>query len=1151
MTQNSNKIYVWLRTLVLTVAVLISGIWVANAIDVSHYASTSALSTGRWVRVRVSGTGMHRVSASQLKSMGFKDASKVNVYGYGGNIISDALTASKQPDDLPMQPVVRLSDGSLVFYGVGTVAEYISERGGLTHAQNPYSVASYYYLSDRDIDLSASPAVQPASGEPAEVLDCVPVMVVHERELEAAGHTGRMLLGEDFRSTTQQTFTLEMPDRKADTPIDLSVQLAAKTAGGVSRYALSANGADAGEVIIDGLRGSFSETHSKVLCYDTEVSYDGSDKLQLQIAYTPSGCQVVYMSRLDFIRASYTRNLRLRNGELAFSYSPKGVVTELRVSGADASTQLWDVTDAAAPRRIDVAVGSDGTLRFNALQGPHKYVAFTPTEVSDEVTGAVQVRNQDLHAMATPDMVIIAPSQFTAQAERLAQKHRDDDGMDVVVLNPETIYNEFSSGSPDVSAFRKLLKMWYDRDPEKIGYCLLMGRATYDNRQITNTVKNAGYPRLPIWQSENSSSETASYCTDNFIGMLDDCEYFSIGPAKVRVAVGRMPVKSASEASAAVDKLIGYMDSKDLGSWRNQVMVIADDADHGDHLKQGQRVISAMQQNGNGADFMYERLYLDSYPLGTASTSKSYPDARKRMFKIWNEGVGFIDFIGHGNPTSLTHENLLTYTDVTSMSNKRLPIMLAATCEFMRFDSDNISAAEILWLNSNGGTIAFIAANRKVYIPNNGDFNEAIGKNLYRRDKDGKGRRLGDVYKGGLNDYAFSDDNRHRYALMGDPAMRIVSPEFHVAIDEIDGVALGSGDASWPVLTARSKVKVKGRVTDSEGNLLSDFNGRVIPTVFDAERVIETYGHNSVGEDDGKVMMYNDRKNRLFTGSFAVTAGEWEATIIIPEEIDNNYSPALLNMYAYSDDRREANGSTTDFYIYGYADDSTDPDNTDPEILGIGLNNYMFRDGSVVNSSPLFVAKVRDESGINISSSGIGKQMTLIVDGRRIYEDLVDHFTPDPDDYLAGEVQYTIPTLDDGDHSLMFTVWDNAGNSTSRTLDFTVRSDRQPSVNVYTDASPATAGVTFYIVPDLPLEGTHCHVGVYDLSGRMVWDAPAVDSGNPASPMYARWDLTDRGGARVPRGIYIYRCTVSDGNGGETVVAKKLAVAAPVSIALE
>lgn len=1143
-----DKLYISLITRLPIVVILFAILFFQTglaAFDASHYTSSSVLSTGKWVKVRVQNTGMQRVTSAQLKSMGFKDATKVNVYGYGGNLISEVMLPELQPDDLPMQPVVRLADGGIIFYGVGTVTENISADGALSHMQNFYSTASYYYLSDRDVDNTIDSSGITATAQSSQTIDAVPVMLYHEREFEAAGPTGRELLGEDFRSVTSQTFAFDLPGRVAESPLNLTVQMAAKSADGTNKYRFIANGVDVGNVNIDGLRGGYAETHSRYGTLKQSIPYDGKDKLELQIDYSAQGAQVIYMSRLDYIRVEYVRKLSLDAGHLAFSYAPSSSIS-LCISGCDATTQLWDVTSAAAPHRIDVAV-SNGEIVFDALGGAHKYIAFTPEKIEQDVSGASAVKNQDIHSMEIPDMLIISPDQFSNQARRLAEMHSERDGMNVVLLNPEEIYNEFSSGSSDVSAFRKLLKMWRDRDPEKMKYCLLFGRATYDNRILTQTVKSSGYPRIPIWQSANSSTETGSYGSDNFIGMTDDCDKFSMGTASVRVAVGRMPVKSSSEAAIVVDKLLKYVQEPDLGGWRNQVMVIADDADYGDHLKQAQRVVNAMQTHGNGADFLYERLYLDSYPLGSASTSKSYPDARKRMLKLWNDGVGFIDFIGHGNPTALTHENLLTYSDVTSMSNKHLPIMLAATCEFMRFDSDNISAAELLWLNPNGGTIAFIAANRKVYISNNGDFNEALSKNLYRRSADGKALRLGDVYVGGLNDYPNSDDNRHRYALMGDPAMRIVSPEFHVSIDAINDIPLtGLNDAAdYPVLTARSKVKVQGKIVDASGSILSDFNGKIVPTVYDAERVIETYGHPSVGEDDGKVMMYNDRKNRLFTGTFVVKNGEWEVSLLIPEEIDNNFSPALLNMYAFSDDLREANGSTEKFYVYGFTDDSENPDNVDPEIMAMGLNSYMYKEGGVVNSTPLFVAKVRDESGINISTSGIGKQMTLIVDGRRIYEDLVDHFTPDINDYLAGEVQYTIPELDDGEHSLQFTVWDNAGNNSTRTLDFKVDNAMQPSVNVYTDASPATSGVTFFIAPDLPGDGLHCHVAVFDLSGRMIWDAQAVDSGNLAAPLQARWDLTNRGGARVARGIYIYRCTVTHGDGNETVVAKKLAVAAP------
>lgn len=1119
----------------------------ARAFDTSHYTASSVLSQGKWVKVRVPSAGVYFISNQQLKTMGFSDASKVNVYGYGGNVISEILNASLQPDDLPMQPVVR-TDKGILFYGTGTIRRAYSGSSTLTHEQNPYSQESFYFLSNRDVEQTPTwPTFSPKTEVTDSVVRTFPCMLIHESEQAAPGTTGRMLLGEDFRSKTLQSFPFELKDRAKGDP-EMTIQLAAKSALGKNIFQLKANDIELEDCEVAGLTGGYSDILTRLGSFIYDIPDDGKEKIDIQITYKPEGVSLTYLSRLDYIRLIYPRRLNIPDeGFLCFNHRASTRVTEtLEISGCDATTQVWDITDASRPVILDVKAQS-GKISFQALEGSRFYVAFTPAKVTATVTASQSVATQDIHAMETPDMLIITPKVYMTQAMRVAQLHSDLDGMDVAVLTPEEIYNEFSSGVQDVSAFRKLLKMWWDRNPEKIRYCLLFGRATYDNRMITSTVKSAGYPRIPIWQSENSLNETTSFGTDNFIGMLEDCkDYFLMGSARVNVAVGRMPVKSNSEAAIAVDKLENYVKSSDLGAWRNQVMVIADDADNGQHLSQAQKVIDNMQKGVNGKDFIYERLYLDSYPLGTG-TSKSYPAARERMLKLWNEGVSFIDFIGHGNPMGLTHENLFTYSDVNAMSNKRLPIMLAATCEFMRFDDDNISAAELLWLNPKGGTIAFIAANRKVYVSNNGLFNAALAGNYFGRDAEGKPLRLGDIYRMGLNDYPNTDDNRHRYALMGDPAMKVVNPELRVAIEQIGSTDLTSltENSDLPVIHAQSKVTVRGRITDADGATLTDFNGRISPTLFDAERAITTYGHPTTGEDDGKVMMYNDRKNKLFTGTYPVKNGIWEATLLLPLEIDNNYSPALLNMYAWTDDGLEANGSTEKFYVYGYSDEE-ETDDIDPEIKAMGLNTYAFREGSVVNPTPTFVAQVRDESGINISSSGIGKQMTIIVDGRRIYEDVVNYYTPDIEDYCGGSIAYPLPEMKDGDHSLEFIVWDNAGNSTRRSLTFTVASDKTPTVSVYTDASPATSGVTFFISPDMPAEGMTSHMEVYDLSGYKVWEADTeADSSSTAAPMQIRWDLNDRGGTRVARGIYIYRCTVTDKEGQQTTATRKLAVSAP------
>ena len=49
----------------------------AWALPASHYASSSALAEGRWVKVKTGATGMHLVTNTQLRNMGFSDPSKV------------------------------------------------------------------------------------------------------------------------------------------------------------------------------------------------------------------------------------------------------------------------------------------------------------------------------------------------------------------------------------------------------------------------------------------------------------------------------------------------------------------------------------------------------------------------------------------------------------------------------------------------------------------------------------------------------------------------------------------------------------------------------------------------------------------------------------------------------------------------------------------------------------------------------------------------------------------------------------------------------------------------------------------------------------------------------------------------------------------
>lgn len=1130
---------------------------VARALPLDHYAPSSRMAQGKWVKIRVKEDGMQFVSDEQLKSMGFSSPEQVRVYGYGGRRLPQTLDSS-YADDLPLQLSVRTGSG-LMFFGTGTVNWFLS--GGLVlHEQNPYSTGSYYFLSDaplREGESDDVEALKTAYGSDDPRVTSFTQYLLHETETTAAGNTGSDLLGEDFRTTSTRTFTFELPGA-VNEDVDYRVSFGAK-AGGNSTITYSVGDEQIGQSTINVNKIS-EDVHIQMARTSMKGFQSEPGKGALTIKYSGSG--VIYKANLDFIECSYERALVKEKGQpLVFHYNVgRGSHPVFNVSGIGAGTLVWDVTDPVSPRPVDYDLNGDVASFAPEAQGLRRYAVFDISDAGMAPESAGRVVNQDIHALETPQMLIISPKEFKSQADRVAQLHAEVDGMRVQVFTPEEIYNEFSSGTPDVTAFRKLMKMWYDRtasqpEDERFAYCLLMGRATYDQRKLTENLRGSSYPRVLTWESTlnpaNSSdnlNETGSYVSDNYIAMLDDSGSmpFDMNTSKLRVGVGRMPVKSLSEARAMVDKLTTFVNNPDYGAWRNNVLILADDGDHAVHAEQSQSMYERMLANGGGHNF-YERMYIDAYEYGAGSYKKTYPQAKARMLKLIEEGIGLWTYIGHANPTSLTAEDMWTYTDMISMTNKRWPVLYTASCEFIRFDADGVSGCESMWLHPEAGIIAAIAANRKVYMGQNGSLSNAIGTNYFRRGADNMPRRLGQVYMDAVNAAMTDrdDSNRHRFALMGDPAMRVPLPPYQVKVETLAGCEIDtiSDSANYPVVPWLSKVRMTGSVVASDGTPATGFNGTVVPTLYDAEVVVTTNGHATNSQkSDGKQISYNDRKNRLFTGNFPVKDGKWEATLLIPEEIENNFTQARVTLYANAGEggsMPDAIGSTDKFYVYGWDDNGTE-DTTDPEIIYMYLNSSAFRSGATVGPDPVFKAKVRDDSGINISTSGVGRLLTVTVDANKVYDNVADYYVTDLTDPGMGTVTYPLTGLAEGDHTLDFLVWDNAGNSTRSSFKFKIAPRSElPDLDIFTDASPAISSVTFYINSEEAVQGV---VEVFDLSGRRVWysEAPRGDGA-----LSARWNLTDNGGSRVPRGIYLYRATVRDAAGNEKKATKKFAVGNP------
>ncbi len=1112
------------------------------SMPIEHYASESVLASGKWAKINVTSTGMQLISNAQLRNLGFTEPEKVRVFGYGGEILPELLNETN-PDDLPEVPSIRTAKG-IVFFGTDAVRWSRASSGLMdyTHTSNPYSDQSCYFISDIEGNSLEIPVIEaPASS--TEKLTTFNCRLLHEQDLEAPGNTGRMLLGEDFRVQSTRTFSFSLPDN-AGSDARISTRFGARVSGTSASLLFTANGNQLKATSSDVISAVSKSTYFLNTTTTQKLVENAGDNLSLSIKFSTSG--TLFTARLDHIEVEYERELKLRDGELYF-YGDVSGNSDFVISGCSDETVIWDITDPLNTKTVKYTL-SGNSASFNVAEaGYREFIAFDPSKIQNAVTSPVKVSNQNIHAMEAPGMLLISPREYIEAANRIAQIHASTDGLTVAVLTPEEIYNEFSSGSPDVTAFRRLLKMWYDRGAstgDYTRYCLILSRPTYDNKLVSAAVKNAGYPRIPIWQSDDKANsdfdQDRSFSTDDYIGMLDDNRTsLSMSSAKIHVAVGRMPVKSVQEAASAVAKLEKYVMHPSLGSWRNNIMLIADDQNNAIHLKQSQDVYNNLTSTGIGKDFIYEKLYLDSYPLEFSGTGPEYPQAKERMFQKFNEGVFYVDYIGHANPKSWTHENLLNWTDITSMSNSKLPFLYAATCEFMRWDDDAVSGAEEMWLNPNAGFIGMICPSRAVFIDSNGTLNKNTAKEIFKRGEDGLSKRIGDFYIEGKN--SLSTSNKLRYGLMGDPAMRFTNINYSVAVDSINGISLAEAGDNLPEISARSRVSVSGHITDLDGNPVDDFNGIAEITMYDAEKPITTYGNGS----EGQVQTYNDRKTRLYMGRANVIGGKWNLDILMPSEIENNYSPALLNVYASDSISREAAGSTTDFYVYGY--DSSMPEDTEgPEITRFVLNSDSFTNGAVVSPGPLVLAEFNDPSGINLSGAGLGHKMALSLDGKRYLDNLESYYEPDASDVTSGHIAYPLSDLDAGSHTLDLIVWDNANNSSTARIEFSIDVAAAPGIaDISTDVNPARTSVVFNVTTDRALEALECVIEVFDLSGALVWSNSSSNTTGTDASIKFGWDLKDKSGKRVNRGIYLYRATVTSSNGASSSKTRKLAVTAP------
>ncbi len=1157
------------RTLATVVTGLLVSVLGAGAFNADFYHDSSVLAKGRWVKIGVPESGLYRLTPAQLRQWGFSDPARVRVLGNGGERISDLLSMANFHDDLDVIPTIRLNNGSIVFYGTGPDQWVTSVSNRYTKSSNIYTTEGYYFLTEAEpgdsllVDRSFEPLGREGADQPGTTFWD---RLHHELDLESPGEAGPQLVGEEFRLTKSRKFTFDLTDRADDGETDIWMEFSfvAKTYKQASTLSFTANNQTLPEIAADRIAATANDDH-----------YHGNESIgrrmlsnikgnQLTIGITHNSPVIVHGAWLNYLTINYLRQLRVpSSGHFAFWSNEIG----LTLAATRANTRVLDVTSPSAPRIIDVA-GRDGSMTWtNSYAGWRAYVAFNEDANLPSPTYRGTVANQDLHARLKngdlPAMFILGSPAMRPAANRIINLHATDQvaPLKAEFVDVSQIYNEFGSGVADPGAIRRFFKMAYDmgytgEDTDNgsvFKYALLMARPTYDNRFLTaGAAKALGGYTIPNWSNGNmrqSLNDTDGYNTDDVMAMLKDGSGTDKGLDDLLIAIGRIPATSAAQANSYVDKLEQYMKSSKKTPWKNQVMVLADDADRGTHMNQAERMIAESATIASNP-LKFNKVYIDAYP----KVSSQYPLAREAMFRLLDEGTVWWTYIGHANNHALTHDGQLTYHDINNLYLKNPPVFYAATCDFLRWDSNTMSGGEILFFERYGGAIAVISASRPVYIYENGLLSNAFGRHIGARDSSGRMLTIGEIYRRSKNNILTdagrhdSNTNRLKYVLMGDPAMRPAIPDLSIKLQSIGDRPLTSiddPDNEPVVLGARANTVARGVILTPEGETDESFEGIVTLSLYDAEYSTTTNG-NSSGESEGAPVTFEQQGPRLVAASAPVKNGHFEVAVSIPTDISDNFRQAAVSMYAYSTvNGDEAAGITRDLYVYGL-DESSEADSIPPTIESIYLNHSTFVSGGAVNSSPMLIAEVSDDVALNLSTSGIGHSMTIKIDGQKTLADVSSFYTPSPDGRPAGSICYPLEDLTPGDHTLTLRVWDTAANSASATIDFTVDAKAAPKIyDIVTDANPAVDRANFYIVHDRPDQMATVTVAVYSLLGRPIWSSTVTGVSDMFTSTPVTWDLTDTGGHRVPRGIYLYRATITAENETYDTGSRRIAVANP------
>jgi len=1098
-----------------------------NTISFSQ-TTNSVLSNGNWYKFSVDTTGVFKIDISLLQKMGINTANlnprNIKIYGNGGAMLPQR-NSDFRFDDLQENAIYveGESDGVfnpqdfILFYAKGPHDWVLNPSlETANHRQNIFSDKAYYFLTIAQSSGKRILVAPNNTGSVSKTVNNFDDFVFYEKETRNLFAAGTQWFGEDFSVENIQNFKLDFKSIDTNYPIKIKV-------GGAAISALSSTM----DVKVN-TQNAFSISYPSVTSGSLTLGYPNFNSSSVRLNSSNIDVSITYNNNgnpgakayLDYIEITGKKQLIADGKQFSFrsfeAFKTNGTI-EYQIQNATNISQLWDVTDFINPKRIsNLSNGSNFTFKANGGI-LNEYIALNQSDYfTPEVEGSSLVKNQNLHGLKDINYIVITNNELSGQAQRLADYHQANSGLTTRVIQLSEIYNEFGSGSPDITAIRDFIKRVYTTNTNatnKLKYVCFFGDSSYDYKDRITDNNNI----VPVFQSSQSFNLATSYVTDDYFVMLDPNEGLMFTSDTVDVASGRIPVSTVQQATEVVDKILSYYNAASFGDWRNTITLIADDIDETSDitLQSGVEKIADSIKKNNPI-FNVNKIYADAYKQETSSGGERYPQVKLAFTNAIEKGSLIVDYFGHGGEDGLASERILEVPQIQSFNNpKTLPLFITVTCEFSRFDNPlRVTAGELTFWNKNGGAASLITTTRQIFISVGQNFNERLLKILlqFNNENVSISESLMETKNG------FFSFQKFFVYYLGDPAMKLAVPKPKVQITKMNGINIAQ---SLDTLKALSKVSFEGVVTDNSNQILTDFNGTLSTTIFDKPIQKTTLDNDNFGVK----MNFDSRESKLFRGKSSVTNGAFKFDFIVPKDIKVAFGNGKLSFYA-SNAKEDKSGANFDIVVGGINPNATN-DTVGPE-LSIYMNDESFIDGGNTNTSPNLIVSLSDVSGINTSITSIDHDIVAILDDDQANPIILnDFYETELNDFTKGKAMYQLRDLSVGNHTLKIKAWDTYNNSSETTLNFMVVSDSGLVLdNVLNYPNPFVNYTEFWFNHNKPNEPLEVQVQIFTISGKIIKtiNRTIQTTGNLSRSI--NWNGLDDFGNRLGKGVYVYKLKV-------------------------